>query len=39
MEPSGQVDRLTNVPIDQIITLKEGTDIIQREFPTFAGSK
>ena len=31
--PSGQVDRLTNVPIDQIIAVKEGAGIVPREFP------
>ena len=31
--PSGQIDRLTNVPIDQIIAVKEGTGIVPRQFP------
>ena len=31
--PSGQVDRLTNVPIDRIIAVKEGAGIVPREFP------
>ncbi len=31
--PSGQVDKLTNIPIDQIITVKEGSGIIPRRFP------
>jgi hypothetical protein len=31
--PSGTVDKLTNVPIDQIITVKEGTGIVPRTFP------
>ena len=31
--PSGQVDRLSNVPIDQIIAIKEGTGIVPRLFP------
>jgi hypothetical protein len=31
--PSGQVDRLTNVPVDQIIAVKEGTGIVPRKFP------
>ena len=31
--PSGQVDKLTNVPIDQIIAVKEGTGIVPRLFP------
>ena len=31
--PSGQVDKLTNVPVDQIIAVKEGTGIVPRSFP------
>jgi hypothetical protein len=31
--PSGQVDRLTNVPIDQIVAVKEGAGIVARKFP------
>jgi hypothetical protein len=31
--PSGIVDKLTNVPINQIITVKEGVGIIPRAFP------
>jgi hypothetical protein len=31
--PSGTVDKLTEVPINQIITVKEGTGIIPRAFP------
>jgi hypothetical protein len=31
--PSGKVDRLTNVPIDQIIAVKEGTGIVPHPFP------
>jgi enediyne biosynthesis protein E4 len=31
--PSGVVDKLANVPIDQIITVKEGAGIIPRAFP------
>jgi hypothetical protein len=34
--PSGQVDRLNNVPIDHIIAVKEGTGIVPRKFPTVA---
>ena len=30
--PSGAVDKLANVPIDQIITVKEGRGIIPRNF-------
>jgi hypothetical protein len=31
--PSGTVDKLTHVPINQIITVKEGAGIIPRSFP------
>jgi hypothetical protein len=31
--PSGTVDKLTNLPINQIITVREGTGIIPRSFP------
>ena len=31
--PSGQVDRLRNVPVDRIIAVKEGTGIVPRAFP------
>ncbi len=31
--PSGAVDRLTNVPIDRIIAVKEGSGIVPRNFP------
>ena len=31
--PSGIVDKLTNVPINQIITVKEGVGIVPRNFP------
>jgi enediyne biosynthesis protein E4 len=34
--PSGTVDKLTNVPIDQIITVKEGAGIVPRTFPKVA---
>ncbi len=34
--PSGQVDKLTNVPIDSIIAVKEGTGIVPHPFPKFA---
>ena len=37
--PSGQVDRLTNVPINQIITVKEGAGVIPRQFPRIPSSK
>jgi hypothetical protein len=31
--PSGQVDNLINVPVDQIIAVKEGTGIVPHPFP------
>jgi hypothetical protein len=31
--PTGRVDKLTNVPIDKIIAVKEGTGIVPRKFP------
>jgi hypothetical protein len=31
--PSGHVDHLTNVPLDQIIAVKEGAGIVARKFP------
>jgi hypothetical protein len=37
--PSGQVDRLTNPPIDQIIAVKEGVGIIPRQFPKIPSPK
>jgi hypothetical protein len=35
--PSGQVDKLTNVPIDSIIAVKEGVGIVPRSFPKVPG--
>ena len=37
--PSGQVDRLTNLAIDQIIAVKEGTGVIPRPFPRIPSPK
>jgi enediyne biosynthesis protein E4 len=37
--PSGQVDRLTNVPIDRIIAVKEGAGIVPRPFPKIPSPK
>jgi hypothetical protein len=37
--PSGQVDRLTKVPLDEIISLKEGAGIVPRQFPKLPNSK
>ena len=31
--PSGQADRLTNLPIDRIIAVKQGAGIVPRQFP------
>jgi hypothetical protein len=31
--PSGQVDKLTNLSVDRIISVKEGTGIVRRSFP------
>src|SRR5207302_11356678 len=31
--PSGQIDRLTNVPIDKINAVKEGAGIVAKNFP------
>jgi hypothetical protein len=31
--PSGQVDKLSNIPADQIIAIKEGTGIVPHSFP------
>jgi hypothetical protein len=35
--PSGHVDELTNVPVDKIIGVKEGTGIVPRKFPKVPG--
>jgi len=34
--PSGTVDKLSNIPINQIIAVKEGTGIVARAFPKIA---
>jgi enediyne biosynthesis protein E4 len=34
--PGGQIDRLTNVPIDRIIAVKEGSGMVPRSFPKIA---
>ncbi len=31
--PSGQLDKLSNVPVDKIIAVKEGSGIVARSFP------
>jgi hypothetical protein len=35
--PSGQVDKLANVPVDSIIAVKEGTGIVPHPFPKVRG--
>jgi hypothetical protein len=35
--PSGQVDRLTNLPVDRIVAVKEGAGIVPRNFPKVPG--
>ena len=37
--PSGQVDRLSNVPVDQIIAVQEGKGIVPRKFPKVMSRK
>jgi enediyne biosynthesis protein E4 len=34
--PSGAVEKLTNVPVDKIIAIKEGAGIVPHPFPTIA---
>lgn len=37
--PSGRIDRLPNVPVDQIIAVKEGTGIVSKTFPKIVTAK
>jgi hypothetical protein len=37
--PSGQVDRLKNLSVDQIVAIKEGVGVIPRSFPKIPPSK
>jgi enediyne biosynthesis protein E4 len=37
--PSGQIDRLSNVPIDQIIAVQESKGIVPRMFPKITSAK
>jgi hypothetical protein len=37
--PSGQVDRLTKVPLDHIVAVKEGAGIVPRQFSNIPSSK
>ena len=34
--PSGTVDKLTRLPVDQIVTVKEGAGVVPRKFPRIA---
>src|SRR5439155_26871177 len=34
--PSGTVDKLSNVPVNHILTVKEGAGIVPRSFPRIA---
>jgi enediyne biosynthesis protein E4 len=37
--PSGQVDKLENLRVDQTIAVKEGTGIVPRKFPRIPDTK
>jgi hypothetical protein len=37
--PSGQIDRLMDVPVDRVIAVKEGAGIVPRSFPKITGPK
>jgi hypothetical protein len=37
--PSGQVDRLSSVAVDQIIAVEEGKGIVPRKFPKIASGR
>jgi hypothetical protein len=37
--PSGTVEKLTSVPVDQIIAIKEGAGIVPHKFPRIASSE
>jgi hypothetical protein len=37
--PSGQVDRLSNVPVDLIVAVQEGKGIVPRKFPKIVSAK
>ncbi len=36
--PSGKIDKLSNIPIDQIIAVKEGEGIVPRQFPKISNT-
>lgn len=36
--PSGRVDRMGNIPADQVVTLKEGVGKLARKFPRLTGT-
>jgi enediyne biosynthesis protein E4 len=37
--PSGKIDRLSTIPVDQIIAVKEGAGIVPRKFPKIPSPK
>jgi len=37
--PSGQIQKLTDVPVDQIIAVREGAGIVPRKFPRIVSPK
>lgn len=37
--PSGRIDRLGNLPVDQITAIQEGTGIVSRKFPKILSGK
>jgi hypothetical protein len=37
--PSGQIDKLTDLPVDKIIAVKEGAGIVPRQFPRIPDTK
>jgi hypothetical protein len=37
--PSGRVDHLSNVPVDEFIAIQEGTGIVPRKFPKIVSAK
>jgi enediyne biosynthesis protein E4 len=37
--PSGMVQKLNDVPVDQIIAVKEGTGIVPHKFPKIPSAK
>ena len=37
--PSGRIDHLSNLPVDEFIAIQEGTGIVPREFPKIVSAK